>query len=80
MNLGFVGLGAMGGPMVRNLLAAGHVVHLWARRREAATALIAEGARYCSSPAEVARAAAVTFSIVTALSASTTVSRREPSA
>ena len=42
--LGCVGLGIMGAPMTRNLLAAGAEVHVWARRPEQARALAAEGA------------------------------------
>lgn len=63
--VGFVGLGAMGVPMVRRLLAAGHAVHVWARRREAADGVVAAGACFAGSPAELARRATVTFSIVT---------------
>jgi 2-hydroxy-3-oxopropionate reductase len=65
MEVGFVGLGAMGVPMVRRLLAAGHVVHVWARRRAAAAAVVTEGARFCATPAELARVAPLTFTIVT---------------
>ncbi|WP_026332892.1 NAD(P)-dependent oxidoreductase [Thioalkalivibrio sp. ALE20] len=43
--VGCVGLGIMGGPMTRNLLAAGAEVHVWARRPEQARALEPEGAR-----------------------------------
>ncbi|WP_018935440.1 NAD(P)-dependent oxidoreductase [Thioalkalivibrio sp. ALJ24] len=42
--VGCVGLGIMGAPMTRNLLAAGSEVHVWARRPEQARALAAEGA------------------------------------
>ena len=40
MRVGFVGLGAMGAPMARHLLAAGHELAVWARRRESAAALL----------------------------------------
>jgi 2-hydroxy-3-oxopropionate reductase len=65
MDVGFVGLGAMGVPMVRRLLTAGHAVHVWARRREAAVDVVAAGARFCGTPAAVAQAAQVTITIVT---------------
>ena len=65
MDLGFIGLGAMGGPMVRRLLDAGHSVAVWARRREAAEAVVAAGAVACATPADVARRAGITLSIVT---------------
>ena len=42
--IGFIGLGAMGTPMVRNLLKHGHAVTVWARRREAIAPLTAAGA------------------------------------
>jgi 3-hydroxyisobutyrate dehydrogenase-like beta-hydroxyacid dehydrogenase len=41
--IGFIGLGTMGTPMVRNLLKHGHAVTVWARRREAMTPLLAGG-------------------------------------
>jgi len=31
-SVGFIGLGDMGGPMARNLIAAGHPNTLWTRR------------------------------------------------
>jgi 2-hydroxy-3-oxopropionate reductase len=63
--LGFIGIGAMGGPMVLNLLKAGHAVTVYARRADAAAHLIAAGARLAGSPAAVARAAGVIFTMVT---------------
>lgn len=44
MNVGFVGLGAMGAAMVRNLLAKGVSVTVWNRSRAIVDALAAEGA------------------------------------
>jgi 3-hydroxyisobutyrate dehydrogenase-like beta-hydroxyacid dehydrogenase len=52
--LGFIGLGAMGAPMARNLIDAGYRVTVYARRREAMAPLLAAGAMPASSPAEVA--------------------------
>ncbi|MFO7954135.1 NAD(P)-dependent oxidoreductase [Thioalkalivibrio sp.] len=52
--IGAIGLGIMGAPMNRNLLAAGADVQVWARRPEAADALAQDGARpYPSLPALV---------------------------
>jgi 2-hydroxy-3-oxopropionate reductase len=65
MDLGFIGLGAMGVPMVRRLLAAGHAVQVWARRREAADEVVAAGAGFSETPADVARMSEITFTIVT---------------
>jgi 3-hydroxyisobutyrate dehydrogenase-like beta-hydroxyacid dehydrogenase len=56
MRIGFLGLGKMGTPMARRLLAAGHEVTVWNRTRERAEALAAEGARVAATPAEAARA------------------------
>jgi 3-hydroxyisobutyrate dehydrogenase/2-hydroxy-3-oxopropionate reductase len=50
--LGFVGLGIMGGPMARNLIAGGHEVALWTHSAGKAKALA--GGTACATPAEVA--------------------------
>ena len=64
MDVGFIGLGLMGRPMALNLLRAGHRVHVWARRRESMEQLIALGAIAADSPAGLARAVRITFSMV----------------
>ncbi len=53
--IGFIGLGAMGSVMAHRLLHAGHAVTVWARRREAAAGLVADGAQEAGSPAALAR-------------------------
>lgn len=63
--VGLIGLGAMGAPMARHLLAAGHQLALWARRPEAASALVAAGATLCPTPAALATRSEVVISIVT---------------
>lgn len=63
--LAFIGFGAMGRPMVRHLLAAGHRINVSVRRPEAADAVKALGAQPCHSPAEAARDADVVFTNVT---------------
>lgn len=55
----FLGLGAMGMPMARNLLRAGYPLCVWNRTPAKAQALEAEGAIAAASPAEAARAADV---------------------
>jgi 3-hydroxyisobutyrate dehydrogenase-like beta-hydroxyacid dehydrogenase len=57
--LGFVGLGAMGSRMAGRLLSAGSAVTVHDARPEAATALLADGAVWASTPREVADAAEV---------------------
>ncbi|OFW18707.1 MAG: 2-hydroxy-3-oxopropionate reductase [Acidobacteria bacterium RIFCSPLOWO2_02_FULL_65_29] len=64
-HLGFIGLGAMGAPMVRNLLRHGHAVTVWARRPEALAPLLAAGARSGASPADVAAESDITITMVT---------------
>lgn len=56
MKIGFVGLGKMGTPMARLLLAAGHQVTVWNRTRARAEALAAEGALVADTPAQAAQA------------------------
>ncbi len=53
MNVGFVGLGAMGAAMVRNLLAKGVSVTVWNRSPAIVDALAAEGATPGASVDEV---------------------------
>jgi 3-hydroxyisobutyrate dehydrogenase-like beta-hydroxyacid dehydrogenase len=63
--VGFVGLGAMGRPMVRRLLDAGHEVVGYNRTPERARALVDAGLRLADSPRAVAEAADVVFTMVT---------------
>ena len=65
MNVGFVGLGAMGTIIVPRLMAAGHVVTGWNRSRDKAAALIQSGMRWADTPREVAAQSEIVFSIVT---------------
>jgi 3-hydroxyisobutyrate dehydrogenase-like beta-hydroxyacid dehydrogenase len=65
VNLGFVGLGAMGAGIVPRLMAAGHAVTGWNRSRAKAEPLIAAGMRWAASPRAVAQASEIVFSIVT---------------
>jgi 3-hydroxyisobutyrate dehydrogenase-like beta-hydroxyacid dehydrogenase len=64
-NLGFVGLGVMGGQMVNRLLERGHAVTGYNRTRGKAQWLIDKGMRWVDSPRAVAAAAEVTFAMVT---------------
>jgi 3-hydroxyisobutyrate dehydrogenase len=50
MKVGFIGLGHMGAPMSRNILAAGHDLVVHDVREDAAAALIAAGAGWAGSP------------------------------
>jgi 3-hydroxyisobutyrate dehydrogenase len=50
--IAFLGTGAMGAPMARNLVRAGHVVRVWNRTATRAEELVADGAVACGTPAE----------------------------
>lgn len=52
MDIGFLGLGAMGSAMAANLLKAGHRVRVWNRSSEPVEALVAQGAQGAASPQE----------------------------
>ncbi len=65
MNLGFVGLGAMGQLIVPRLMAAGHSVTGWNRSQDKAEPLIKGGMRFAATPREVAAQSEIVFSIVT---------------
>jgi 3-hydroxyisobutyrate dehydrogenase-like beta-hydroxyacid dehydrogenase len=54
MKLAFCGLGLMGAPMVRRLLAAGHGVKVWNRSADKLAPLLALGAEAARTPAEAA--------------------------
>lgn len=62
--IGFVGLGAMGAPLARRLLAGNQVTGT-NRTRAKAAALIDDGLVWRDTPREVAAAAQVVFSMVT---------------
>jgi 3-hydroxyisobutyrate dehydrogenase-like beta-hydroxyacid dehydrogenase len=64
-NLGFVGLGVMGGNMVARLLDKGHKVTGYNRTRSNAQWLIDRGMKWGDSPRAVSAAADFTFSMVT---------------
>lgn len=64
-NLGFVGLGVMGGRMAKRLLNHGHTVTGYNRTKSKAEWLLEAGMQWGNSPKEVAEAADITFSMVT---------------
>jgi 3-hydroxyisobutyrate dehydrogenase-like beta-hydroxyacid dehydrogenase len=65
VQLGFIGLGAMGALIVPRLIQAGHAVTGWNRSRDKAAPLIAAGMQWADTPRAVAAAAEIVFSIVT---------------
>ena len=62
--VGWIGTGVMGAAMCGHLLDAGHEVRVFSRTRAKAQDLLARGARWADSPADVAASSDVTFSIV----------------
>src|ERR1700754_258946 len=62
--VGFIGLGVMGAPMARNLLAAGYEVVAWNRSTGPLEELATAGARAADGPGATAREADVVISIV----------------
>jgi 3-hydroxyisobutyrate dehydrogenase-like beta-hydroxyacid dehydrogenase len=64
-NLGFIGLGVMGGQMVNRLLEKGHAVVGYNRTRSKAEWLIQKGMEWGASPREIAAYADVIFAMVT---------------
>jgi 2-hydroxy-3-oxopropionate reductase len=65
MNVGFIGLGAMGHPMALRLLGAGHELRVYSRRPETATALVALGATAHATPAALADTCDAVVTMVT---------------
>src|SRR5579872_2654986 len=63
--VGFIGLGAMGLPMARNVMEAGFPLTVWARRKESALELMSEGAQWAESPRALAAASEVVITMVT---------------
>lgn len=55
--IGFAGIGLMGLPLCRRLLAAGHELVVWNRSADKCAALVAAGATQASSPAALAESA-----------------------
>ncbi len=62
--VGFIGLGIMGEPMCRNVLAGGHDVVVYNRTRAKMDPLIAAGARAAASLAELVRRSEVVITMV----------------
>jgi 3-hydroxyisobutyrate dehydrogenase len=66
MEIGFIGLGNMGGPMVANLLKAGHSLTVFDLSEKALQAAVDAGARTAASPREVAQTSKVVITMLPA--------------
>src|SRR5215469_3921449 len=64
-NVGYVGLGVMGGQMVNRLIDKGHTVTGYNRTRSKAEWLIKRGMHWADTPRAVAQAADIVFTMVT---------------
>jgi 3-hydroxyisobutyrate dehydrogenase len=62
--IGFIGTGVMGKSMAGHLMKAGHPLYVYTRTKEKADELIEKGAKWASSPAEIAQNADVIITIV----------------
>jgi 3-hydroxyisobutyrate dehydrogenase len=63
-DIGWIGTGIMGNAMCGHLIAAGHRLHIHNRSASKAGNLIEKGARWYASPRDVARNAAIVFTMV----------------
>ena len=63
--IGFIGTGIMGKPMIANLLGADYSVTVFSRTKSKASDLIAKGATWVDSPAEVAANSDIVITCVT---------------
>jgi len=64
LQVGFVGLGRMGAPMALNLARAGHRLTVWNRTRSRAQEVLAAGAAWAQSPADLGAMANVVITML----------------
>ncbi|MFC6254295.1 NAD(P)-dependent oxidoreductase [Secundilactobacillus hailunensis] len=64
MKIGFIGTGVMGGAIAEHLLDAGHELVVYNRTKAKTDALVAKGATWVDTPAQVAQQTDVIFSMV----------------
>src|SRR3954470_6534743 len=62
--IGFIGLGVMGRPMAKHILAKGHPLVAHNRSRGAVDELVKAGALASTSPADVARQATIVITML----------------
>jgi 2-hydroxy-3-oxopropionate reductase len=62
--VGFVGLGIMGRPMLRNLLKAGHTVVAYGRTPAKLDSVVADGAQRATSNADVGARASIVITML----------------
>jgi 3-hydroxyisobutyrate dehydrogenase-like beta-hydroxyacid dehydrogenase len=64
MKIAFIGLGKMGTPIARHLIAAGHQLTVWNRTPERTTALAEAGANIAVTPADAVRTSEAVLTMV----------------
>ena len=64
INIGWIGTGVMGQSMCRHLMDKGFAMTVYNRSRDKAESLIHKGAKWASSPSEVAKASDVVFTML----------------
>ena len=64
MKIGFIGLGIMGSRMAHNLLAKGHDLTVYNRTPAKAEGLLAEGAQWAATPADLGRKVDILFTML----------------
>ena len=64
MNVGFIGLGVMGGPMALNILKGGHALTVFDLNAEAVARLVAAGAKAAASPKDVGAASEIVVTML----------------
>jgi 3-hydroxyisobutyrate dehydrogenase-like beta-hydroxyacid dehydrogenase len=64
MKIGFIGLGIMGSRMAANLQKSGHSLVIYNRTRDKAESLLAQGAQWADSPADLAAQVNVVFTML----------------
>ncbi|WNB92222.1 NAD(P)-dependent oxidoreductase [Bacillus sp. NEB1478] len=62
--IGFIGTGVMGKSMAGHLMKAGYPLYVYTRTKEKADELIDQGAKWASSPAEIAQNADIIITMV----------------
>ncbi|MBT5209608.1 MAG: NAD(P)-binding domain-containing protein, partial [Halieaceae bacterium] len=65
-NIAFIGLGNMGGPMAKNLLAAGHTLHIFDLSEVALNDVASAGATIAGSAVEACKTAEVVITMLPA--------------
>ena len=64
MNVGFIGLGTMGGPMARNLARKGHALTVLDMNPRAVQSLVEAGAKAAKTPKDVAAASEIVITML----------------